>query len=169
MEAYPEAKVILNYRNADSWYASIQNTFGALFKSTNLSFHYLSLFEPSLYWLKQVFMMYEYGHYQGSMMRNARRIQKEHYAMVKGAVVDKEKLLEWKVEDGWEPLCKFLGKDLPDVEFPKGNTPKEMFEKGARLRREATRVAWRNLGLVVMLVVGLVSAGWWSLLRSLKV
>lgn len=117
IQAYPEAKVILNYRDADSWFASIQNTFGTLFKPTNFSFHYLALFEPSLHWLKQVFMRYEYGHYRGSMVRNAGRIQKEHYAVGKGAVVEKERLLGWTVEDGWEPLCEFLGQGVPNVEF----------------------------------------------------
>jgi Sulfotransferase domain len=27
-------------------------------------------------------------------------------------------VLELKSEDGWEPLCKFLGKDVPDEPYP---------------------------------------------------
>lgn len=40
--------------------------------------------------------------------------------MIRG-LVPKERLLEWYIEDGWEPLCKFLGKPVPDVEFPHAN------------------------------------------------
>jgi hypothetical protein len=36
--------------------------------------------------------------------------------------VPKDKLLIMKVQDGWEPLCKFLGKyPIPDEPFPEGN------------------------------------------------
>lgn len=37
--------------------------------------------------------------------------------MVRG-LVSKESLLEWTVEGGWEPLCAFLGKPVPDEPFP---------------------------------------------------
>lgn len=36
-------------------------------------------------------------------------------------LVPKEKLLEWNVEDGWQPLCEFLGKDIPKESFPRAN------------------------------------------------
>lgn len=32
--------------------------------------------------------------------------------MIRG-LVPKERLLEWSVEDGGEPLCRFLGKEPP--------------------------------------------------------
>ncbi|KAH6991539.1 hypothetical protein EDB82DRAFT_494142 [Fusarium venenatum] len=28
---------------------------------------------------------------------------------------------KFKLEQGWEPLCKFLGKNVPNVEFPRVN------------------------------------------------
>ena len=37
-----------------------------------------------------------------------------HNAAVK-ALVPKEKLLIYKIGDGWEPLCKFLGKPVPGM------------------------------------------------------
>ena len=40
--------------------------------------------------------------------------------MIRG-LVPKENLLEWTPEDGWEPLCKFLGKDVPNKPFPHVN------------------------------------------------
>jgi hypothetical protein len=35
--------------------------------------------------------------------------------------VPKEKLLLMRLEEGWEPLCKFLGKPIPKVPFPHAN------------------------------------------------
>ncbi|CAK8681498.1 uncharacterized protein LOC143460952 [Clavelina lepadiformis] len=33
----------------------------------------------------------------------------------------KDKLLVYDIKDGWEPLCRFLGKDVPDKPFPHEN------------------------------------------------
>ena len=35
------------------------------------------------------------------------------------SIADKHRLLIFEVKEGWEPLCKFLGKPVPDVPFPK--------------------------------------------------
>ncbi|KAJ3120062.1 hypothetical protein HK098_004906 [Nowakowskiella sp. JEL0407] len=42
--------------------------------------------------------------------------------------VPSEKLLVFNVKQGWEPLCKFLGKPVPDVPFPRVNE-REHFKK----------------------------------------
>lgn len=35
--------------------------------------------------------------------------------------VPKENLLEFEAKDGWEPLCAFLGKPVPDESYPRIN------------------------------------------------
>lgn len=40
----------------------------------------------------------------------------DHYEHVRSIVL-KEDLLEFKPQDGWESLCKFLGKEVPDEPF----------------------------------------------------
>ena len=37
------------------------------------------------------------------------------------SIVPKENLLVWQVSDGWEPLCKFLGKEVPEGPIPHDN------------------------------------------------
>lgn len=38
--------------------------------------------------------------------------------------------LDWDVHDGWEPLCRFLGKEVPPEEpFPNGNKAGKQFDK----------------------------------------
>ncbi|OJD20638.1 hypothetical protein ACJ73_08028, partial [Blastomyces percursus] len=50
---------------------------------------------------------------------NARDTYRRHYANVR-RLVPKERLLEYKLGSGWEPLCEFFGKEVPgpEVEFP---------------------------------------------------
>ena len=42
--------------------------------------------------------------------------------------VPKDKLLVWNVEEGWEPLCKFLGVPVPQSPFPRVNDKKVIFK-----------------------------------------
>ena len=37
------------------------------------------------------------------------------------SVVPKEDLLVWNLKDGWEPLCKFLDKPIPEGPIPHDN------------------------------------------------
>lgn len=55
----------------------------------------------------------------------------------------KDKLLVWNLEDGWEPLCKFLGKSVPSEPLPHLNKKGNLMETvvanhpvAKRLRRD---------------------------------
>jgi hypothetical protein len=39
--------------------------------------------------------------------------------------VPPERLLEYKLGSGWEPLCEFPDKGVPDAHFPRSNDRKE--------------------------------------------
>lgn len=53
----------------------------------------------------------------------------KHNAKVR-AKVSKERLLEFTVQDGWEPLCRFLNVPIPDVAFPHVNDSASMWRMG---------------------------------------
>ncbi|CAN0329617.1 unnamed protein product [Ascophyllum nodosum] len=55
-----------------------------------------------------------------------------HSAQVK-ATIPAEKLLEFSMKDGWQPLCTFLGVPVPKVPFPKSNSREEITQKLTRL------------------------------------
>jgi hypothetical protein len=42
---------------------------------------------------------------ESGLVPNGKWIMREHCAMIRG-MVPQDRLLEWAVEDGWEPLCK---------------------------------------------------------------
>ncbi|KAF5713580.1 hypothetical protein FMUND_7820 [Fusarium mundagurra] len=54
----------------------------------------------------------------------ARQAFHDHYDLVK-RIVPAERMLEFKVQEGWGPLCKFLDKEIPEEEFPKLNDSKQ--------------------------------------------
>lgn len=83
------------------------------------------------------------------------------------------RLLEWRVQDGWEPLCEFLGEQVPDVEFPNGNDAKGYQERlkgyNAFMGRDwrAAKVLWViDHWVPVGLVFGVV--GWGLYKRALS-
>jgi Sulfotransferase domain len=47
-----------------------------------------------------------------------------HNAAVRAAVPG-ERLVDWRPGDGWEPLCRALGTDVPDEPFPETNSTAE--------------------------------------------
>lgn len=47
--------------------------------------------------------------------------------------VPKDRLLEFRVQDGWKPLCDFLNMPVPDIPFPHLNdtsSSNAMFRRG---------------------------------------
>jgi hypothetical protein len=102
----------------------------------------------------------------------AKERYRRHYAEIRCAV-DEERLLEFRLEDGWEPLCQFLGKEMPDVPFPVKNKRDEhvkrvrqkqnMFFKHVAKRFAKIAVPWA-LGIGVLALVALRS----DRLRELK-
>jgi hypothetical protein len=62
----------------------------------------------------------------GATEEEAKRRFTAHYANVRKGV-PKDKLLEFEVKEGWGPLCAFLGKDIPAMDFPNTNDKKMFF------------------------------------------
>ena len=96
--------------------------------------------------------------------KNAKDVYRAHNEMVK-KVVPKERLLLFKLEDGWEPLCRLLGKQIPDVPFPRGIEPLAVQEKinvyiSQSYKRSAIKFAKQAVPVVVVAVAGL---AWWML------
>ena len=62
------------------------------------------------------------------------------------SIVPEEDLLVWNLKEGWEPLCSFLGKPIPDEPIPHENRTGdfEWIHNYGRKHKMAD-IAWKNL------------------------
>jgi len=76
--------------------------------------------------------------------------------MIKG-LVSADRLLEWSVDEGWDPLCKFLGKAVPDKPFPHANA----LSGGWKAREEMCNKRWVEGAFLTMFwaLAGLLAMG----------
>lgn len=86
---------------------------------------------------------------EGSLTRRL-----EHCNMIRGLVLP-EKLLEWTVEDEWEPLCKFLDKPIPEEPFPHVNKASGWDYRVAETSKRYMWSALPGLAIVTTATVGL--------------
>jgi len=121
MEMYPDAKIVLNKRSSgEAWAKSIRDALG--FFGTRTYFWITCLIGTD-YW-------HYYNHVAAKEMAPRRwgveifdpRLHDRHVEMVRRLAMEQgREVLEWEVTDGWGPLCKFLGKEVPKEEFPHVN------------------------------------------------
>jgi hypothetical protein len=121
LDQYPEAKVILTFRNAEKWYKSCMDTiFHVIYGSPHQYFGLYLLDRLGLgvvnkeFWMKVVCRDAFRNNWS---KENLIACYSEHNDKVQSECPH-EKLLVFRVEQGWEPLCKFLGKPIPAEPFP---------------------------------------------------
>lgn len=160
IEAYPEAKVVLVERDIDSWYESWMNS---VMKNT------YDPFVTVIYHLER-FFVHPLGKihkttFKGwagiSNLEDARLKSKEkyreHYELIRRAT-PQDRLLKFKLSDGWGPLCDFLGKEIPEEPFPHINEKAWLDEKvQLALARGMKRLAWKVFICAVPLAIAGIS------------
>ncbi|KAL2042336.1 hypothetical protein N7G274_004825 [Stereocaulon virgatum] len=152
--AYPEAKVVLVERDIESWYRSFQEVIDNYSTRTTSILAILDpqLMRPSSRLFAYVFQdrkgFFRAGNNQ-ELRDNARSVYKEHYAHVR-AITPKERLLDFQLKGGWGPLCEFLGKEIPEVPFPKLHEQGALKEAIRRMQIRGVMNVARNL-MVCML------------------
>lgn len=91
----------------------------------------------------------------------------EHYEAIKREV-SPDRLLEFEVKEGWGPLCAFLGKEVPEVEFPRVNDSKDFGDRiGVFVGLAMKRVLWKLVPVAGGMIV--VSAAAWASYRGVGV
>lgn len=121
LSAYPDAKVILTERDVDSWVASMQRSYYKVLNSRGMQL--LRRLDGDFLGKYYAMGMGSLNTWTGGDPQNFDKLKEgyaAHYERMR-AIVPKERLLEWHPRDGWEPLCEFLGKEIPEGEFPKVN------------------------------------------------
>ena len=136
--AYPEAKVVIMERDIEKWYKSFDDAVVTTLWTNKgkwiagLDPWYVGpIREVHRRWAKDWMGVSS----EEDMRLKAKEKYREHYELLR-RTVSKDRLLEYQLERGWGPLCDFLGKDIPDVEFPRVNETASMHEKVSIIRRQ---------------------------------
>ncbi|ORY19024.1 NAD dependent epimerase/dehydratase [Clohesyomyces aquaticus] len=118
---YPDAKVILTNREMEGWLASMEKTFSTILHWKTLP--WLCTRDPVL-WGPYVSLVNRIvAHWTKGNPGDREALREtyvEHYSRVR-SMVPKERLLEFRSQDGWAPLCDFLGKEVPGEAYPRVN------------------------------------------------
>ena len=84
----------------------------------------------------------------------------EHNALIRG-LVPKERLLEFHVSKGWEPLCEFLGVEVPQgKEFPRSNRADEILPYIDKAQRAKLMIGVKSLLKVVSFGTAVFAVAW---------
>ena len=130
-EAFPEAKVILTVRDAESWYRS---TYDTLYQFARRSLeHPPAPGSPQARLFRVTSALVWDGLFDGRFSDKDHAIaayhrHNEEVVRVLGA----DNVLVYDVQQGWEPLCAFLGAEVPEEDFPHANDTASMRRRIAR-------------------------------------
>ena len=127
LEAHPDAKVLLSVRDPERWEPSFRETIVDMCHGESLirllssarahvdpSWDRYLRFVDRMFWGEHG--TFPDGHTPEALIEafNAHNAEVER-------TVPPGQLLVWEVTDGWEPLCDFLGVDVPDQPLPHAN------------------------------------------------
>jgi len=112
-DVYPDAKILLTVRSSESWYASMDKTiFRTLRNGTDPDSLGVKLVADGVFGGR----LDDPAHAIATYERNNAEVE---------AAFPPERLLTYHLGDGWEPLCRFLGKPLPNAPYPHSNSAKK--------------------------------------------
>ncbi|KAK1758273.1 hypothetical protein QBC47DRAFT_374170 [Echria macrotheca] len=114
--AYPEAAVILSIRSEDKWYDSMLATLVHAHRRREKSD------DASSSPMATLSRKYHHHCWGDDFEVTGRAFFREHNALVRELGRDR-KFLEWQPQDGWGPLCEFLGVEAPveGTPFPRSD------------------------------------------------
>lgn len=124
---YPDAKVILSTRSAESWYSSFSETILASLMAKE------SWPPPAVPWLTMVSKVVIERSLGGRTDKDGVIAAFHAQEAAVKAEIPASRLLVHQAKDGWDPLCAFLGVPVPATPYPRTNSKEEFFElmKGA--------------------------------------
>ncbi|KAG0646936.1 hypothetical protein D0Z07_6471 [Hyphodiscus hymeniophilus] len=112
IDAYPEAKIILTTRDEDKWFESMKATVWHLHESRKAASA-----KGIPYRLSELQYEHVWG---GDPDTYGRAKYREHNERLR-SIAPNDRFLEYQVQEGWQPLCSFLNKEVPTVPFPRSD------------------------------------------------
>ncbi|KAI1254621.1 hypothetical protein MGN70_003635 [Eutypa lata] len=168
IRAYPDAKVVLVQRDFDTWWPSIKSQILAPCFSKSGGFvgfvAWYTMGIRAVQAMRKAHCGFFGARNMAGIESNAHDAYEGYFQTIR-ELVPPEQLLEYRLGDGWEPLCAFLGKDVPNVPFPRAND-RAFSEEGIASRRNRMfvraigRVAVPGAALLLVLCKLLGVPGW---------
>lgn len=121
LAATPGAKVILSDRDPEEWYASFSQTILPLILDRT------SWPEGRRAWFEMIDRVIVGKALGGQTDREGILAAYRANAAAARTLAAKGRALVFRARDGWEPLCRFLGVEVPDAPYPKTNPRAEFF------------------------------------------
>lgn len=119
-EHYPHAKILLTLRDADSWFASMEKTILTVLRERKIDTIGHELVTRRVFGGE----LHDRDHIIAAYKRNTAEVQ---------AAFGPDRLLTYNIGDGWEPLCDFLGVEVPSEPYPHANQPGSFHANVTRL------------------------------------
>jgi hypothetical protein len=153
LREFPDAKVVLNVRDPQRWFDSFLTL-----QQTTDRFRIFRFIPKARRFIDFVDLLLgkvfdsprDRDHCIEVFNRHNREVQER---------VPEDRLLVFQVQQGWEPLCKFLGHEVPQgIPFPHLNEGKETLEA---LARERLIAPWYRRVSIALGAVALLVLSWW--------
>ncbi|CAH0024412.1 unnamed protein product, partial [Clonostachys rhizophaga] len=157
--AYLDAIFVVVQRDFDSWWSSFESEVlgWCFFRGAQALVTIFSIFGlRSGNALRKCFLGFFHAKSIEEIKSNARGAYDRYYDDVR-RLIPEERRLEHKLEAGWAPLCAFLGKEIPDVPFPRLNDRAAHTAHSRANFRNSLSLVVRN---VLYWVVGVVFVGY---------
>jgi len=141
---YPDAKVILTVRDAQKWFDSTNETIHSVeFAKFIKNSPFGEMIQKTI-WNFMENRMQDKAYMMNFFEQRTTEIIN---------TIAAERLLVYRVGDGWPPLCEFLGVPIPNIDFPHINSRDETKQilagliaaSGAQLNNAAMAAAGREL------------------------
>lgn len=131
MDFYPDAKVLLTVRDPERWYDSVFNTIYQFVQEPPSDDDFSTRMRPTIE------RMIWNGTFDGRFddREHAIKVFEAHNAAVQEAV-PADRLLVYKVGEGWERLCEFLDVPVPEQAFPHVNDSGSIRDLVEKTQRE---------------------------------
>jgi len=128
MDFYPDAKVILNLRDDESWVKSWNVLNNQILKS--FTFRFIAKLPYTSFKLHKdihnEMILGSRGAFGGAKTDEEKMQKFNDWNQSVIDYVPKDRLLVYKVSEGWDPICKFLNVNISDIPFPYKNKTKNM-------------------------------------------
>jgi hypothetical protein len=119
--AYPDAKILLTDRDPERWWESHARMFqlGFAFDEELTDEERQWAEESGFARMQAALATVAPATFDGRVFdkEHCLRVFEQHNERVR-RTVPAERLLVYRVQEGWEPLCRFVGVDVPDEPFP---------------------------------------------------